>query len=148
MIGLDTNVVVRFLVADDPVQTPAAQQVFASLSADDPGYVSLVVWAETYWVLTRTYGLTAAEVLTALSELLASDEVVSQAEPEVHRALADAGRGADFADALVAQAAHGAGCTDVVTFDCKAAAKLGFRLLRSAGVRSSHELNPEPGVEP
>ena len=129
MIGLDTNVVVRFLVADDPAQTLAAHKVFASLRADDPGYLSLVVWAETYWVLTRTYGQAPGEVVATLADLLASDEIVSQADAEVRGALADAADGADLGDALIMRAARSAGCAESVTFDKKTAKRLGFRLL-------------------
>ncbi|MCL2453698.1 MAG: type II toxin-antitoxin system VapC family toxin [Micrococcales bacterium] len=129
MIGLDTNVVVRFLVGDDPVQTRAAREVFAGLSADNPGYLSLVVWVETFWVLTRTYKQAPGDVVAVLAGLLASDEIVSQAEAEVRDALADAARGADLGDALTARAARAAGCTESVTFDKKAAKMLGFRLL-------------------
>ena len=129
MIGLDTNVVVRFLVADDPAQALVAQEVFAGLRPGAPGYLSLVVWVETYWVLTRTYGQQPGDVVAALSDLLASDEIVSEAEAEVRGALADAADGADLGDALIARAARTAGCTESVTFDKKAAKKLGFRLL-------------------
>ncbi|MCL2424066.1 MAG: type II toxin-antitoxin system VapC family toxin [Micrococcales bacterium] len=129
MIGLDTNVVVRFLVGDDPAQTQAARALFDSLRPDNPGYLSLVVWVETYWVLTRTYAQPSADVVAVLADLLSSDEIVSQSEAEVRGALRDAADGADLGDALIARIARVAGCTESVTFDKKAAKSLGFRLL-------------------
>jgi predicted nucleic-acid-binding protein len=44
MIGLDTNVLVRYIAQDDPVQSPKAMRLIESLAADDPGYVSLFQW--------------------------------------------------------------------------------------------------------
>ena len=53
MIGLDTNVIVRHLTGDDPVQSPEARRVFASLTEAEPGFVSLIALIEAYWVLVR-----------------------------------------------------------------------------------------------
>ena len=66
MIGLDTNVIVRYLTQDDPVQAPIATKVINGLREDSPGYIPTVVWAETYWVLTRSYGLRLHEVVDLL----------------------------------------------------------------------------------
>jgi predicted nucleic-acid-binding protein len=129
VIGIDTNVLVRFLLRDDPSQVARADQLFRSLSPDRPGFVPLIVWAECYWVLTGVYRLAPAQVIDSLLELLNSDEITSQAEPQVRAALNAAGKGADFADALVQEAARASGCSEWVTFDKAAAKKLGFRLL-------------------
>jgi predicted nucleic-acid-binding protein len=55
MIGLDTNVVVRYLVQDDPDQSAVASELIDNLTETDPGYVSLVTVVEIYWVLRRAY---------------------------------------------------------------------------------------------
>jgi predicted nucleic-acid-binding protein len=55
MTGLDTTVVIRFMMQDDPVQSPLATSLFDSFTAEDPGFVSLVTLAETVWVLRSSY---------------------------------------------------------------------------------------------
>jgi predicted nucleic-acid-binding protein len=70
VIGLDTNVVIRYLTQDDPKQSPIATRLMeTSLSTDDPGFVSLVVLAEVVWVLVSLYSVDragVAEVVTGL----------------------------------------------------------------------------------
>jgi predicted nucleic-acid-binding protein len=129
MIGLDTNVVVRYLTQDDPAQSKAATELFAALTPSSPGFIPLVVWAEVYWVLVRTYGFPAKDAVDTLRDLFTSDEIVAQAEQQVRTALAEASAGADFPDALIFAANNEAGCTESVTFDTKAAKRVGFRLL-------------------
>lgn len=127
MIGLDTNVVVRFLVQDDPDQSTLASAVFAGLSPEDPGHLTHVVLVETYWVLTRAYGIDADEVLTALAELVNSDDIRCQGLQDVTRAIVASRGGADFPDALIAETCRSAGCESVVSFDRRAGRLLGFR---------------------
>ena len=127
MIGLDTNVVVRFLVQDDPEQSALASQVFADLTPDAPGHLTHVVLVETYWVLTRAYGIAPEEVLTALSDLVASDDITCQDLQDVTRAIVASRDGADFPDTLLAETCRSAGCASVVSFDRKAGRLLGFR---------------------
>ena len=55
MIGLDSNVIVRYIAQDDPVQSRKATRLIESLTADEPGYVSLVSVVELAWVLTGCY---------------------------------------------------------------------------------------------
>ena len=60
MIGLDTNVIVRYLTQDDPVQSKQATDIVERRLTDaNPGFVSIVVMVETVWVLDRAYGLGA-----------------------------------------------------------------------------------------
>ncbi len=130
MIGIDTNVVLRYLVQDDAAQAARATEFFASLTPDAPGFISTVVWAETYWVLTRGYRFDRHTATTQLHNLAMSDEI----KPEDGRAVAEATSavlesGADFADALIASTARRAGAQSVVTFDKAAAKKLGWRQL-------------------
>ena len=132
MIGLDTNVLVRFLVQDDPGQAAVARAVMAGLTEDAPGFVCREGIVELVWVLERAYGLGRADVARALDGLLEARELVIEAADRVAVA-ADRYRkgGAGFADQMIALAGQGAGCTETVSFDRKAAGLPGMRHLGS-----------------
>ena len=87
MIGLDTNVLVRYFVQDDEVQAALATELVASLSAETPGYVSVVSLTELSWVLARSYGLGRERVVSAIQALLDSREIVVDRADAVRRAL-------------------------------------------------------------
>ncbi|MEI9905493.1 MAG: PIN domain-containing protein [Asticcacaulis sp.] len=74
MIGIDTNVLVRYIVQDNLKQWQAASQFIDALHGDMPGFVSQVVVAELVWVLTTIYDLKRADVADTLSDLLQSRE--------------------------------------------------------------------------
>jgi predicted nucleic-acid-binding protein len=130
MIGLDTNVVVRFLTYDDAQQTSAATKIMHSFSADSPGFLSLIVIAEIVWVLTISYSFTKKEIELALEGLLHSKELIIERAEIVSQAL-DKFRNspAGFADCLIERCSHAAGCDHTLTFDRRAAAGAGMRLL-------------------
>lgn len=132
MIGLDTNVVIRFLVQDDAVQSPIATRLMGRLTRERPGFVSAVVLAETSWVLSRAYKASRGDLASAVEGLLRSAELVVENSEAAYRALAayQASESAEFADALIAQTGALAGASETVTFDKEAAAELGMRLLR------------------
>ena len=131
MIGLDTNVLVRYIMQDDAVQAAKATALVETLDADRPGFVAVVSIVELYWVLTSCYGLTGSQVMQALEILLRTKEiVVDQAEPVLRALRACAGGKADFADCLIERTAAAAGCTRTMTFDTKAARHAGMALLR------------------
>lgn len=127
MIGLDTNVVVRHLVQDDPEQSKAATRAIASLTPSNPGLLPTVVLVETYWVLTRGYRLDGREVAGALESLADSSDIAVQDEKVVRAALRDVHRGADLADALISHACRAHGCTAVLSFDRTAQNLLRFQ---------------------
>ena len=131
MIGLDTNVLVRFLAQDDPAQSARATRLIErELNDREPGFIGLVVLVETCWVLKRLYGATPAELRDTVRDLLDTRQLVVERRAVVAAALARLGGDAgDIADALIAESAAGAGCERTVTFD-KAAVKLGMALLR------------------
>lgn len=129
MIGLDTNVLVRFLVGDDDDQFASAQRLVANLTPAEPGYLSIVTIVETFWVLTRGYKLPAAEVARTLKDVVERDDVATQDKALVTRALERADDGVDFTDALIMLACTSAGAHSVVTFDRRAAKELGMTLL-------------------
>lgn len=131
MIGLDTNVIVRYLAQDEPAQSARATRLMErELSEREPGFVGLVALVETCWVLKRLYGASAGELRETVRDLLDARQLVVENRAVVARALArlrdEAG---DIADALVAECAAQAGCTRTVTFD-KGAARMGMTLLR------------------
>jgi predicted nucleic-acid-binding protein len=130
LIGLDSNVLVRYLAQDDRVQAArAARLIERELSEREPGYLSLVVIVETCWVLRRLYGATQAEILATLRDLLDTRQFSIENRTAVVRALENIGEGSgDLSDALIAQLAFDAGCEKIVTFD-KNAVKLGMTML-------------------
>ncbi len=130
MIGLDTNVLVRDVAQDDPVQSARATQLMErELSQDKPGYVGLVVLAETTWVLQRRYRATANEIAEMVGDLLGTTQIVLENRAAVTRALTTALNGnCAFADALIAASPDVAGCTTVMSFD-RGAVRAGMTLL-------------------
>ena len=131
MIGLDTNIVVRYLTHDDAAQTAAAVRVIDALSQDSPGFLSLIVIVELVWVLEVSYLFHKNEIERVLETLLRSKELVIERAEIVAQALRkfSAGR-ADFADCLIERCGHAARCQYTLTFDQNAASPAGMKLLR------------------
>jgi predicted nucleic-acid-binding protein len=131
MIGSDTNVVVRYLTQDDPVQSRKATELIErGLTEVDPGFVSIVTMVETAWVLERIYGLMAEEVAAAIERMLEVDVLVVENEQEVFAVMIAVKEGRDsFADALIGALGTKAGCLHTVTFDQKALRLPGFEPL-------------------
>jgi predicted nucleic-acid-binding protein len=130
MIGLDSNILVRYLTQDDPTQSrKAAEIVERRLTEETPGFVSIVAMAEIVWVLDRAYGLPARQIARAIERMLQADVLVVENEQEVFTAMIalKQGRGS-FADALIAELGTRAGCGHTLTFDRKALRLSGFRL--------------------
>ncbi|MGD0102465.1 MAG: type II toxin-antitoxin system VapC family toxin [Rhodopila sp.] len=122
MIGIDTNVLVRYLAQDDPEQSAIATELIEQrLTSREPGFISVAAMTETSWVLTRAYRLTDKDVASAIERVLQADGLVVQNEQQVFAsmiALKD-GRGS-FADALIGLLGAAAGCSRTVTFDRQA----------------------------
>ena len=130
MIGLDTNVLVRYIMQDDPKNSPKANQLIESLDADNPGYITMVSVIELYWVLTSCYELTGEQVGQALEAILRTKSFLVERADQVMRALrVFAGGRADFADCLIERSASGAGCTQTMTFDVGASKHAGMTLI-------------------
>lgn len=130
MIGLDANVLVRYVMQDDARQSARATRLVESLTRDEPGFVPLVALVELVWVLGRNYGLARAQVATVLETLLRSQELVIDRAEAATQALARfSSGGADFADALIERIAAAAGCTATMTFDQAAAKGAGMTLV-------------------
>lgn len=122
MIGLDTNVLVRYLTQDDPVQSAKATEIMERrLTPVNPGFVSVVTMAEMVWVLDRAYRLSAQEIAAAVERILQVEVLVVENEQEVFAAMVALKHGLGaFADALIAELGARAGCTHTLTFDKKA----------------------------
>lgn len=132
MIGLDTNVILRYLVQDDPVQSRRATEVIERrLTEQEPGFVSLVTILEVAWVLRNLYGQSWHDVANEIEMLLAADTLEIQNEQEVYLALVALRKWpGSFEDALIGALGNWRGCSATLTFDEKAAQRLnGFLLI-------------------
>src|ERR1700737_4955333 len=88
MIGLDTNILIRFLTQDDPIQSPRATEIIERrLTEENPGFVSIVAMVETVWVLDRAYRLAANEIAAAVERMLQTDVLVVENAQEVFSAM-------------------------------------------------------------
>ena len=127
MIGLDTNVLVRYFGQDDAQQSPQADAVFDSLTAEDPGWVGLAAVLELVWVMISVKHAGRVVVADTLDQLLAMEAiVVEQASTVVNAVHRFRWSKADFADCLIAASAKAAGCIRTVTFDRGAARDTGM----------------------
>ena len=130
MIGIDTNVLVRYLAQDDPVQSVEATRFIESLTTHEPGFISVVAMAETAWVLDRAYGLTTSEIAAAIEHVLQAEVLIVESEQEVFTSMIVLKEGrSSFADALIGALGAKAGCWHTVTFDRKASRISGFKTL-------------------
>jgi predicted nucleic-acid-binding protein len=132
MLGIDTNVLVRYFAQDDALQSPVATRFIEhTLSRERPGHVSLVTLAEFAWVMRGIYRNTVADISRALLLLLDDRRFVVQQARCAWAALdAYSTQGVDFADALIAALDRAEGCTSTVTFDRSAARISGVTLLK------------------
>ena len=131
MMGLDTNILVRYLAQDDAIQSPQATQIIErQLTENGPGFISLVTMVETVWVLDRVYGLSIQEVADAVERILQADTLVVQNEQEVFTAMIALKTGAgSFSDALIGALGAWAGCSATVSCDKKAKRLKQFKIL-------------------
>jgi predicted nucleic-acid-binding protein len=130
MIGLDTNILVRYLAQDDPIQSPKAREIIERrLTEENPGFISIVAMVETVWVLERAYRLTTHEVAGAVERVLQTDVLVVENEQEVFTAMIALKEGqGSFADGVIAALGARVGCPCTLTFDRKALRLPGFEL--------------------
>lgn len=120
MIGIDTNVLARFLVDDDPEQGRIASEFLEAMDTQgETGFVPDIVLAELSWVLARSYGFSREEIATAFRQLLLARQLVFRSRDEVREALDFYEKAGDLADHLIVEQSLRAGCSGVVTFDKK-----------------------------
>ena len=130
MIGIDTNVLVRHIAQDDPVQSVQASSFSQTLTPAAPGFVSLIVLVEAVWVMQRSYKADRAQLARILDTLLRTKELVVQHADVAWKALHRYSNSkADFADCLIECLASDAGCKKTVTLDVGAKNHAGMILL-------------------
>lgn len=133
MTGLDTNVLVRYIMQDDARQAALATRFIESLSAQAPGHVALVAVVEIAWVLGSAYALDRSQLVAVFEGLLRTKELRVEDAETVWKALrAFQGSSADFADCLIACSNVAAGCSCTMTFDRAAAKTAGMTLMSPA----------------
>jgi predicted nucleic-acid-binding protein len=131
MIGIDTNILVRYLTHDEARQTAAATKLLDSLTSQSPGFISLVVVTELVWVLTSLYDFAKPEIDQVLETLLLSDVLIVEGSEIVWQALRKFRNvSAGFSDCLIEECGRAAECEHTLTFD-KHAVAAGMRLLPS-----------------
>ena len=130
MIGLDTNVLVRYIMQDDPKQSPKATAIVESSDGVGSAYITLVSMVELVWVLTASFDLTRAQVSQALDGIIRTKQFKIENADQVIRALRVFKLGkSDFADCLIERSANSAGCVKTITFDVKASKHAGMTLI-------------------
>lgn len=130
MTGLDTNVVVRYIVRDDRAQAGRADAAIKACTPDDPGFIPLVALAELAWVLRSVYRMPKTELITCIERLLNAQNLVMEGAPAIRMALDRFVRAkCDFTDCLIERSSFLAGCQSTVTFDGQAARAAGMCLL-------------------
>ena len=119
MIALDTNVLIRYLALDDPVQSRRAAVVIeAALSREESVFIPVIVLCETVWVLRGYYKLSKQRIIRVLDAILKEKGFELEARPEIHKALAEYRlHAADFADFVIGFTARSHRCSTVWTFD-------------------------------
>jgi predicted nucleic-acid-binding protein len=131
MIGLDSNVILRYLLQDDPKQTRQANQIVdRQLSEQNLGFLSLATVLEIVWVLRSLLKQNRSQIASHLENLLTADSLEVQNEQQVFEAAFALKRGnGEFEDALIGALNAWAGCSHTLTFDRKAARLTHFRAI-------------------
>ncbi|WP_293368319.1 PIN domain-containing protein [Nevskia sp.] len=132
MAGLDTNILVRWLVDDDAAQSAVAAGCFHTAARQQQRlFVPVTVTLELEWVLRSRYRYGKTDVQRAFNALLETRELLFQSEAAIERALHAWRNGsADFADCLHASLCSTAGHAPLLSFDARAARLAGIELLR------------------
>ncbi len=128
MLGLDTNVLVRYLVRDDEIQFEKARKpIKREVAAGRRVFINQLVLLETEWVLRSRYSLPKSLIIEAISGLLDATDVRFEDEPAVEEAVFIwKDTTADFADCLIGARNRRLGCRATASFDSKASKLPGF----------------------
>jgi predicted nucleic-acid-binding protein len=130
MIGLDTNVLVRYIMQDDARQSAKATILIESLTKELPGFITIISVVEIVWVLTSCYALNREQIASLLDRLLSTESLLVDRAEEIWRALRlFQSSKADFADCLIERIAFTAGCSHTATFDVRASKAAGMALI-------------------
>jgi predicted nucleic-acid-binding protein len=126
MNGLDTSVLIRYLVADDETQAAKAKRYIEA----DPSYVNCIVLSEVVWVLESGYGYDKDAIIAVLERLLSTHEVEVEDADVASAALHDYRRStAGFTDCLIGRRNAAHGCNETGSFDKRAKGAAGFKML-------------------
>ena len=122
MVALDTNVIVRYIAQDDPLQSAAATRVFEEVITDENhGFITSIAMCETIWVLSRAYGQPREKLVQVIEALLKADKLEVEHRDLVWGAMDDFRNGeADFSDYLIARIGKAQGALTTLSFDEKA----------------------------
>lgn len=128
MIGLDTNILVRFLVQDDPEQSARARALIEkAIDSETPCFVSEVVLCEMVWVLERSYKTRRFDIGRILGHLLRARHLTFTSLERLFAALESYHTGnGDFADYLIQEHSRAEGCEAIATFDGDLLKEAGF----------------------
>jgi predicted nucleic-acid-binding protein len=128
MIGLDTNVLARLFIDDDPIQARLAREFVAKRCSErEPAFIDRVALCELVWVLSYSHGYGRREIGRIIGHLLESQSMMLEDAEAVSAALrVYSSRNIDFADALIGEINRLRGCEATATFDRKAAKLDGF----------------------
>jgi predicted nucleic-acid-binding protein len=131
MKALDTNVLIRFLVQDEPVQgRKAAAYIESAASAGEQILISNIVLCETVWVLDSAYGFAKEEIQSAVEKLLQTATFAFETKDVVEAAFHDYRKtSVDFADCLIGRVNSSLGCEPTATFDTALRKLVEFELL-------------------
>jgi predicted nucleic-acid-binding protein len=121
VIGLDTNILLRAVTRDDPVQSPLARHLIGALTPESPGCVALIVLCEFAWTLKRRYKYERTDIARAIEAMVASPAFLLPDRDTVNAAINEMRQfGLDFADAVIGHQHRAAGVNTTMTFDQKA----------------------------
>lgn len=131
MIGIDTNVIVRYIVQDNPKQAKAATKLIEqTCSTDNPGFINHIVLCEIVWVLKRNYKLDKQRICQVIEQIMRTDRLMIEDIQLVWKALETFNETkADFADCLLSQRNLQAGCQYTATLDDAASLTKGYKHL-------------------
>jgi predicted nucleic-acid-binding protein len=131
VIGLDTNVLVRYITQDDSKQSALASTLIESLDETSLGFVTLVTVVELAWVLESAYNFSRMQFAQVMQTLLAVDAIkVDRAASVTSAVRRYTSSSADFSDCLIERLSIDAGCDKTMTFDKAAAKSAGMTLIK------------------
>ena len=132
MLGIDTNLLVRYIVQDDPIQSHLVSEFFRKECTEEtPGYINNIVLCELVWVLESAYSYEREQVADVLKIILETNGFIVEEPASAWSALEvyHTTPGIDFSDALLGERNHLQGCETTVTLDKKASKTKNFRRL-------------------
>ena len=131
MIGIDTNVLVRYITQDDENQATIATEFIENYcSSGNKIFINHIVICELVWVLKKCYKISKPKTITIIEYILKISQFSIENPQIIWQALSDYKKGpADFADYVVSRTNKFHNCDETVTFDQKAGKSKGFALL-------------------